>query len=100
MGTWVDYLMYLSFLSIKQEKQIQLSHKITFPLNKIVQAKCLVVPGTQKELNKSNIINNYDNNDFLRYLVCVPGIVLVLETDGELRQFFLSWLRTSQDTTL
>lgn len=60
----------------------------------------LSVPGTQKELNKSNIINNYDNNDFLRYLVCVPGIVLVLETDGELRQFFLSWLRTSQDTTL
>ena len=58
------------------------------------------VPGTQKELNKSNIINNYDNNDFLRYLVCVPGIVLVLETDGELRQFLLSWLRTSQDTTL
>ena len=60
----------------------------------------LSVPGTQKELNKSNIINNYDNNDFLRYVVCVPGIVLVLETDGELRQFFLSWLRTSQDTTL
>ena len=60
----------------------------------------LSVPRTQKELNKSNIINNYDNNDFLRYLVCVPGIVLVLETDGELRQFFLSWLRTSQDTTL
>ena len=30
----------------------------------------LSVPGTQKELNKYNIINNYDNNDFLRYLVC------------------------------